>query len=67
MGGQNPEVGADGRAYLRSGYAVLSVSARGTGCSQGSFEVLAEPVQAGGAAQVIEWAGIQPWSDGNAG
>ncbi len=52
---------------LRRGYALLGVSVRGTGCSQGAFDPF-EPVQARDAYDIVEWAGTTPnWSDGRVG
>lgn len=57
---------AGAEMFLREGYAILSVSGRGTGCSEGVHELLSEWEARDGAA-LIEWAGAQPWSDGNVG
>ena len=61
------DAGPDETEYMRQGYAVLGVSARGTGCSQGVFRDALDPQQALDGARVIEWAGSQPWSNGNVG
>jgi putative CocE/NonD family hydrolase len=69
-GGFDPRVHTDWVAeaplYLRHGYAVVSVSIRGTGCSEGSYDVLS-PQEARDGAVVVEWAGTQPWSSGRVG
>ncbi len=59
--------GPDERAYIEHGYAVLGVSARGTGCSSGIFHSMFEEPEAQDGAQVIEWAAAQPWSNGSVG
>ena len=53
-GGQ--DLGADEREYLRHGYAVLSVSVRGTGCSEGTFTSFFSPPEGKDGAAVVEWA-----------
>lgn len=55
------------KPFLEAGYAVLSVSVRGSGCSEGvGYSFLDPPIAPDGAA-VVEWAAAQPWSDGNIG
>lgn len=52
---------------MMRGYALLGVSVRGTGCSQGEFDPF-ETQEALDAHDVIEWAGTVPaWSDGRVG
>ena len=51
---------------LAEGYAVLGVSARGTGCSTGTFEFRAPNESTDGAA-AVRWAARQPWSTGSVG
>lgn len=51
------------RRLLEQGYAVLGVSARGTGCSQGQFDFLA-PSYGRDGADAVEWAARQSWSNG---
>lgn len=48
------------------GYSILGVSARGTGCSTGAFDLF-EPQRAVDGAEAVEWAAIQPWSNGKIG
>jgi predicted acyl esterase len=50
-----------------SGYAQLGVNIRGTGCSQGTFQMVRADVWGADGAQVVDWAARQPWSDGNIG
>ncbi len=52
--------------YLRHGYAFVGVSIRGTGCSEGGFDLLSERNARDGAA-AVEWAGSQSWSTGAVG
>ena len=65
--GAGTDFGAEEKDYLQHGYAVLGVSARGTGCSEGRFHRMFESPEAEDGAQVIEWAASQPWSNGNVG
>jgi uncharacterized protein len=50
-----------------SGYAMLGVNFRGTGCSQGTFRPLRADIFGKDGADVVDWAASQPWSDGNVG
>ena len=56
----------DSSALLAAGYAVLGVSARGTGCSQGRFD-FRDPVESTDGAAAVVWASQQPWSTGRVG
>jgi uncharacterized protein len=47
-----------------SGYAMLGVNFRGTGCSHGEFQPLRADIWGKDGAQVVAWAARQPWSDG---
>lgn len=51
---------------MQKGYSVLGVSVRGTGCSSGGFDLF-DPQRAVDGAEAVEWAAIQPWSNGNIG
>ncbi|RMI34412.1 CocE/NonD family hydrolase [Nocardia stercoris] len=51
---------------VRSGYTQVVVDVRGTGFSQGDWQVFGDREQADGA-EVIDWAAQQPWSDGKIG
>jgi uncharacterized protein len=51
------------RTLLEHGYAVLGVNARGTGCSEGTFDFLARSYGTDGA-DIVEWAARQSWSTG---
>lgn len=62
-GGAGAAVAAE---FLDQGYAVMSASLRGTGCSAGRHE-FQSPTIAGDGAALVEWAAAQPWSDGNVG
>ena len=53
-------------ALLAAGYAVIGVSARGTGCSQGQFDMRSPAMNTDGAA-AVEWAARQSWSSGRVG
>src|SRR3982074_3217005 len=50
-----------------SGYAMLGVSFRGTGCSQGALHMVRADIWGADGAQVVDWAARQAWSDGNIG
>jgi uncharacterized protein len=51
---------------LQRGYAILGVSVRGTGCSEGVFDPFAETMGRDGA-DAVEWAARQPWANGRVG
>ena len=51
---------------LERGYALVGVSVRGTGCSQGEFDPFDETMGTDGY-DAVEWAAAQPWSDGRVG
>ncbi|MGH2792814.1 MAG: CocE/NonD family hydrolase [Actinomycetota bacterium] len=51
---------------LERGYAVIGVSVRGTGCSEGAFDPFAKTMGQDGY-DAVEWAAGQPWSDGRVG
>jgi hypothetical protein len=51
------------RTLLEHGYAVLGVNARGTGCSEGTFDFLSRGFARDGA-DIVEWAAAQSWSTG---
>ncbi|MFP5219294.1 MAG: CocE/NonD family hydrolase [Actinomycetes bacterium] len=48
------------------GFAVLGVNVRGTGCSEGEFDLFT-PLWSTDGAAVVEWAATQPWSTGKVG
>ena len=52
--------------YARRGYVHIILSLRGTGQSEGQFQLMG-PREAQDVYEVIEWAAKQPWSDGNVG
>ena len=52
--------------YLEHGYAYVGANIRGTGCSEGQYG-LWHPREGPDGAQLIEWAGTQPWSTGSVG
>jgi putative CocE/NonD family hydrolase len=51
---------------LQRGYAIVGVSVRGTGCSEGVFDPFA-PTMGRDGADAVEWAARQPWSNGRVG
>ncbi len=53
-------------ALLERGYALLGVSVRGTGCSEGDFNPFVRNLGEDGY-DAIEWTAAQPWSDGRVG
>jgi len=52
------------RPLLEAGYAVLGVNSRGTGCSEGRWDLF-RPAKDG--YDVVEWAARQTWSTGHLG
>ncbi len=54
------------RKLIQSGYSVAVVDVRGTGFSQGVWDVFGEREQLD-AAEIVDWAGSQPWSTGDVG
>lgn len=55
------------RFFLRHGYAVVKVDARGSGASFGTRPVEYGPQEVRDGYDVVEWAVSQPWSDGTVG
>ena len=55
-----------GQRMLDQGFAILGVNFRGTGCSEGEFDLFTPEWSTDGAA-VVEWAANQPWSTGDVG
>ena len=55
------------KAYLDAGYAVVGANIRGSGCSEGENFVPFLANEGPDGAQIVEWAGVQPWSTGNVG
>lgn len=51
---------------LAEGFAVIGVSLRGSGCSEGRFDMF-EPQQSDDGAKVVDWIAEQPWSNGRVG
>jgi putative CocE/NonD family hydrolase len=51
---------------ISRGYAVLGVSVRGTGCSQGQFDPFDHTMGEDGY-DAVEWAARQPWSNSRVG
>ncbi|HWL35660.1 MAG TPA: CocE/NonD family hydrolase [Frankiaceae bacterium] len=67
--GTNPyENGQDlfGPRMRAKGYAILGVNVRGSGCSEGTFDVFSHQWALDGY-EVVEWAARQPWSNGSVG
>ena len=54
------------RPYLEHGYAYVGANIRGTSCSEGEYG-LWHANEGPDGAQIVEWAGTQPWSTGNVG
>jgi putative CocE/NonD family hydrolase len=52
--------------YYNSHYVTVHMSVRGTGCSQGEFDLFSH-VSALDGYDVIEWMARQPWSNGKVG
>ncbi|MCC7107559.1 MAG: CocE/NonD family hydrolase [Chloroflexi bacterium] len=62
---QNWEV-VDPEKWVPEGYAVVRVDSRGAGNSEGFMDMWSAR-EAQDFAQCIEWAGVQPWSNGRIG
>lgn len=58
--------GSSADYFVRRGYAVLTVDARGTGGSEGTWGAFSAR-EGRDAAAVVEWAHRQPWSNGRVG
>ncbi|MFE7801558.1 CocE/NonD family hydrolase [Nocardia sp. NPDC057440] len=54
------------RKLVQSGYTQVVVDVRGTGFSQGIWQVFGEREQQDGV-EVVDWAATQPWSNGRVG
>ncbi|MFI5781731.1 CocE/NonD family hydrolase [Nocardia sp. NPDC051570] len=54
------------RQLIKSGYAQVVVDTRGTGFSQGEWDMLRQREQQD-SVEVVDWAAAQPWSDGKVG
>ena len=54
------------RTLLAHGFAVVGVNARGTGCSEGTFDFLG-PAYGTDGADIVEWIARQSWSNGAVG
>lgn len=52
------------QAYIDAGFNVVFVDARGTGVSYGWRKMEFSQEEFGDIAEMIRWAGAQPWSDG---
>ncbi len=52
----------DPERWVGDGYAIVVVDARGTGKSPGYYELMGA-LQTRDVYDVIEWAGVQPWSN----
>jgi uncharacterized protein len=56
----------DPQRWIPAGYAIVVIDARGTGKSPGFYEMMS-PLQTRDFYDAIEWAGVQPWSNGKVG
>lgn len=52
--------------WLELGFAILGVNLRGSGCSEGDFDLF-ETQWVDDARQVLDWTVAQPWSNGDVG
>ncbi len=55
-----------GQRMLDQGFALLGVNFRGTGCSEGEFDLFT-PLWSTDGAAVVDWAAGQSWSTGKVG
>ena len=53
--------------WLRAGFALVKVDARGTGASFGQWLRAWDDDQRDDLVEVLDWITAQPWSDGTAG
>lgn len=53
-------------SWVRDGYVQIRCDQRGSGASPGKLEILGRQLQTD-FYDAIEWAGVQPWSNGNVG
>jgi hypothetical protein len=56
----------DPQRWVPADYAIVVIDARGTGKSPGFYEMMS-PLQTRDLYDAIEWAGVQPWSNGKVG
>jgi putative CocE/NonD family hydrolase len=66
-GVRRPSLGTLDRFFLRNGYAVLKVDARGSGASFGTRPGEYGPQEVKDGWDVVEWVTKQPWSSGSVG
>jgi putative CocE/NonD family hydrolase len=59
--------GVSGNELLKRGYALVGVTVRGTGCSEGTFDDIFDPQWSADGYEVVEWIARQPWSNGKVG
>jgi predicted acyl esterase len=52
---------------LKRGYALVGVTVRGVGCSEGTFDQIFDPHWSADGYEVVEWIARQPWSNGKVG
>ena len=52
--------------WVKNGYAVVNADLRGAGTSQGLNSIMTDD-EAADVYDLVEWAGAQPWSNGNVG
>ncbi|HEY6451574.1 MAG TPA: CocE/NonD family hydrolase [Steroidobacteraceae bacterium] len=57
---------ADPERWVPHGYALVRVDSRGAGWSEGVLDPF-QPLETDDAVAWIEWAGVQPWSNGKVG
>lgn len=56
----------DSKFFVRRGYVHAIINLRGSGKSQGKFQMMG-PLEVQDVIDVIQWLAKQPWSDGNVG
>lgn len=66
-GARRPSLGSLDRLFLRSGYAVVKVDARGSGASFGTRSAEYGPQEVRDGWDVVEWVTRQGWSSGSVG
>ena len=66
-GARRPSLNSLDRFFLRNGYAVLKVDARGSGASFGTRSAEYGPQEVRDGYDIVDWLVRQPWSSGGVG
>ncbi len=66
-GARRPSLYSLDRFFLRNGYAVLKIDARGSGASFGTRQAEYGPQEVRDGYDIVDWVVRQPWSSGSVG